>query len=200
MARYLVTGGAGFIGSHLCTRLCAEGHDVRALDDLSSGHRSNLDGVDVDLIVGDLRDRDALESATDGADFVLHHAAIASVQFSVEHPLEEQDVNVVGTLRLLEAARAAGVKRVVFAASAAAYGEDETVPKQESMRAQPISPYGLSKVTGEHYCRVWSHVFGLETVCLRYFNIFGPRQNPNSPYSGVISIFARIMLDGRIPS
>ena len=200
MARYLVTGGAGFIGSHLCTRLCAEGHDVRALDDLSSGHRSNLDGVDVDLIVGDLRDRDALESATDGADFVLHHAAIASVQFSVEHPLEEQDVNVVGTLRLLEAARAAGVKRVVFAASAAAYGEDETVPKQESMREQPISPYGLSKVTGEHYCRVWSHVFGLETVCLRYFNIFGPRQDPNSPYSGVISIFARIMLDGRIPS
>jgi UDP-glucose 4-epimerase len=199
MAKYLVTGGAGFIGSHLCARLCSDGHDVRALDDLSSGHRANLDGVDVDLIVGDLRDQEALECATEGADYVLHHAAIASVQYSVEHPLQEQDVNVVGTLRLLEAARAAGVKRVVFAASAAAYGADETVPKQESMPAVPISPYGLSKVSGEHYCRVWSHVYELETICLRYFNIFGPRQDPASPYSGVISIFARTMIEGRAP-
>ena len=199
MAKYLVTGGAGFIGSHLCARLCSDGHDVRALDDLSSGHRANLDGVDVDLIVGDLRDQEALECAMEGADYVLHHAAIASVQYSVEHPLQEQDVNVVGTLRLLEAARVAGVKRVVFAASAAAYGADETVPKQESMPALPISPYGLSKVSGEHYCRVWSHVYELETVCLRYFNIFGPRQDPASPYSGVISIFARAMIDGRAP-
>lgn len=200
MARYLVTGGAGFIGSHLCARLTAEGHEVRALDDLSSGHRKNLDGIDADLIVGDLRDPDALGCAVEGADFVLHHAAIASVQYSVEQPLEEQDVNVVGTLRLLEAARAAGVQRVVFAASAAAYGEDETVPKQETMPALPISPYGLSKVAGEHYCRVWSHVYGMETVCLRYFNIFGPRQDPASPYSGVISIFARAMIDGRAPT
>ncbi len=200
MARYLVTGGAGFIGSHLCARLTADGHEVRALDDLSSGHRANLDGVDVDLIVGDLRDQDTLRSATEGADFVLHHAAIASVQYSVEHPLEEQDVNVVGTLRLLEAARASGVQRVVFAASAAAYGADETVPKTELMPATPISPYGLSKVAGEHYCRVWSHVYELETVCLRYFNIFGPRQDPASPYSGVISIFARTMIDGRVPT
>ena len=199
MAKYLVTGGAGFIGSHLCARLCSDGHDVRALDDLSSGHRANLDGVDVDLIVGDLRDQEALECAMEGADYVLHHAPIASVQYSVEHPLQEQDVNVVGTLRLLEAARVAGVKRVVFAASAAAYGADETVPKQESMPALPISPYGLSKVSGEHYCRVWSHVYELETVCLRYFNIFGPRQDPASPYSGVISIFARAMIDGRAP-
>jgi UDP-glucose 4-epimerase len=200
VARYLVTGGAGFIGSHLCARLVADGHDVRALDDLSSGHRSNLDGVDVDLIVGDLRDSDALGSAVEGADFVLHHAAIASVQYSVEHPLEEQDVNVVGTLQVLEAARAAGVRRVVFAASAAAYGADEKVPKQETMPTVPISPYGLSKVAGEHYCRVWSHVYELETVCLRYFNIFGPRQDPASPYSGVISIFARAMIDGRTPT
>ena len=199
MAKYLVTGGAGFIGSHLCARLCSDGHDVRALDDLSSGHRANLDGVDVDLIVGDLRDQEALGWAMEGADSVLPHAAIASVQYSVEHPLQEQDVNVVGTLRLLEAARVAGVKRVVFAASAAAYGADETVPKQESMPALPISPYGLSKVSGEHYCRVWSHVYELETVCLRYFNIFGPRQDPASPYSGVISIFARAMIDGRAP-
>ena len=200
MARYLVTGGAGFIGSHLCARLVADGHDVRALDDLSSGHRSNLDGVDVDLIVGDLRDSDALGSAVEGADFVLHHAAIASVQYSVEHPLEEQDVNVVGTLQVLEAARAAGVRRVVFAASAAAYGADEKVPKQETMPTVPISPYGLSKVAGEHYCRGWSHVYELETGCLRYFNIFGPRQDPASPYSGVISIFARAMIDGRTPT
>lgn len=199
MARVLVTGGAGFIGSHLCTRLHAEGHEVRALDNLSSGHRSNLAGVDVDLIVGDLRDHDAVEAAVDGADVVLHHAAIASVQYSVEHPLEEQEVNVVGTLRLLEAARHAGVRRVVFAASAAAYGTDETVPKQESMPPCPVSPYGLSKVAGEQYCRIWSESFDLETVCLRYFNIFGPRQDPASPYSGVISIFAKRMIDGQAP-
>lgn len=200
MARVLVTGGAGFIGSHLCARLCAEGHEVRVLDDLSSGHRANLDGLDVDLIVGDIRDLDTVAGAVEGADFVHHHAAIASVQYSVDHPLDEQEVNVTGTLHVLEAARAAGVSRVVFAASAAAYGADETVPKTEDMPARPISPYGLSKVAGEHYCRVWSHVYGLETVCLRYFNIFGPRQDPASPYSGVISIFARTMIDGHVPT
>ena len=200
MARVLVTGGAGFIGSHLCRRLVCEGHEVRALDNLSSGRRDNLGDADVDLMVGDLRDPSTAGLAVEDAEIVLHHAAIASVQYSVEQPLDEQQVNVVGTLRLLEAARHAGVRRFVFAASAAAYGIDPTVPKREEMTALPVSPYGLSKVVGEHYCRVWSHVYGLETVCLRYFNIFGPRQDPASPYSGVISIFARLMIDGVAPT
>jgi len=200
VARILVTGGAGFIGSHLCRRLVSEGHEVRALDNLSSGRRDNLGDVDVDLMVGDLRDPSTAGLAVEDAEIVLHHAAIASVQYSVEQPLDEQQVNVVGTLRLLEAARHAGVRRFVFAASAAAYGIDPTVPKREEMTALPVSPYGLSKVAGEHYCRVWSHVYGLETVCLRYFNIFGPRQDPASPYSGVISIFARLMIDGVAPT
>jgi UDP-glucose 4-epimerase len=200
VAHVLVTGGAGFIGSHLCARLVAEGHEVRAFDNLSTGKRTNLAGLDVDLMVGDLRDVDAVEQAVDGAEVVLHHGAIASVAYSMAHPLDEQEVNLVGTLRVLEAARHAGVRRVIFAASAAAYGTDPTVPKTEEMPARPVSPYGLSKVAGEHYCRVWSESFGLETVCLRYFNIFGPRQDPASPYSGVISIFARRMLSGQAPT
>ena len=200
MARVLVTGGAGFIGSHLCRRLVAEGHEVRVLDNLSSGKRGNLGEIDVDLMIGDLRDPSTAEHAVEDAEVILHHAAIASVQYSVEQPLDEQDVNVVGTLRLLEAARKVGVRRIVFAASAAAYGTDPTIPKREEMTALPVSPYGLSKVAGEHYCRVWSHVYGLETVCLRYFNIFGPRQDPASPYSGVISTFARKMIDGVAPT
>ena len=199
MANYLVTGGAGFIGSHLCHRLVAEGHAVRVLDNLSSGKRENLpEGVD--FLEGDLRDVDALEKAVADVEFVLHKAAIASVQVSVEQPLLEQEVNLVGTLRLLEAVRAAGVRRLVFAASAAAYGMDPEVPKREDMRPTPASPYGLSKVAGEYYCRIYSEVFGLETVCLRYFNIFGPRQDPKSPYSGVISIFLDCMLRGEAPT
>lgn len=200
MARVLITGGAGFIGSHLCQRLLHEGHEVRVLDNLSSGRRDNLPQGDVDLMVGDLRDPATAGQAVEDAEIILHHAAIASVQYSVDHPLDEQEVNVVGTLRLLEAARHAGVRRIVFAASAAAYGTDPTVPKREDMPAMPASPYGLSKIMGEHYCRVWSEVFGLESICLRYFNIFGPRQDPSSPYTGVISIFARLMLDGVAPT
>ena len=199
MSRFLITGNTDFIGSHLCHRLVADGHEVRALDDLSSGHRDNLAGIDVDLMVGDLRDAATVAAAVEDAEIILHHAAIASVQFSVEQPLLEQEVNVIGTLQLLEAARAADVRRVVFAASAAAYGLDPVVPKREDMLPVPGSPYGLSKVTGEHYCRVWSEVYGLETVCLRYFNVFGPRQDPRSPYSGVISIFTQKMIDGQRP-
>lgn len=199
MANYLVTGGAGFIGSHLCHRLLSDGHAVRVLDSLWSGKRDNLpEGVD--FLEADLRDQGALARAVRDIDFVFHEAAIASVTFSVEQPLVEQEVNVVGTLRLLEAARAAGVRRLVFAASAAAYGNDPTVPKREDMRPVPASPYGLSKVAGEYYCRVYAEVFGLETVCLRYFNIFGPRQDPSSPYSGVISIFIDRMLRGEAPT
>ncbi len=199
MANYLVTGGAGFIGSHLCRRLVAEGHAVRVLDNLSSGKRANLEGVPVDWVEGELGDGALLAQALQGIEVVHHHAAIASVAVSVNQPLFEQEVNVVGTLRLLEAARQAGVRRVVFAASAAAYGNNPESPKREEMRPEPASPYGLSKVAGEYYCRIYSEVFGLETVCLRYFNVFGPRQDPTSPYSGVISLFARRLLLGQPP-
>ncbi len=199
MARYLVTGGAGFIGSHLCRRLVAEGHAVRVLDNLSTGKRANLEGVEVDWAVGDLRDEALLAKALRGVEYVHHHAAIASVAVSVAQPLLEQEVNVVGTLRLLEAARQAGVRRLVFAASAAAYGNNPESPKREDMRPEPASPYGLSKVAGEYYCRIYSEIFGLETVCLRYFNVFGPRQDPASPYSGVISLFVKRLLLGQPP-
>ena len=201
MAQYLVTGGAGFIGSHLCRRLLADGHAVRIIDDLSSGQRDNLADIidEVELVVGDLRDEALLDKVLRGVDYALHHAAVASVQTSVERPLFEQEVNAVGTLRFFEAARRAGVGRVVFAASAAAYGNNPTVPKREQMIPEPESPYAISKVMGEYYARVYSQLYGLQVVCLRYFNAFGPRQDPSSPYSGVISIFAERMLKGEAP-
>ena len=202
VAQYLVTGGAGFIGSHLCRRLLASGCTVRVLDDLSSGRRENLAALDgeVDLVEGDLRDEALVSAALAGVDYVLHHAAVASVQTSIERPRFEQEVNAVGTLQLFEAARRAGVRRVVFAASAASYGNDQTAPKREEMLPAPESPYAISKIAGEYYARVYSSLYGLEVVCLRYFNVFGPRQDPSSPYSGVISIFAERMLAGAAPT
>ncbi len=202
MACYLVTGGSGFIGSHLCRKLLKEGHTVRVLDDLSSGRRENLAAVadSIEFFAGDLRDTETLDRCLAGVECVLHHAAVASVQTSVKRPLFEQEVNAVGTLRLLEACLRAGVRRVVFAASAAAYGNDPRVPKREDMRPSPESPYAISKLAGEHYCHVYSHLHGLETVCLRYFNVFGPRQDPASPYSGVISLFAERMLADEAPT
>ena len=202
MAQYLVTGGAGFIGSHLCRRLLASGCAVRVLDDLSSGRRENLAALDgeVDLVEGDLRDEALVGAALAEVDYVLHHAAVASVQTSIERPRFEQEVNAVGTLQLFEAARRAGVRRVVFAASAASYGKDPTAPKREEMLPAPESPYAISKIAGEYYARVYSSLYGLEVVCLRYFNVFGPRQDPSSPYSGVISIFAERMLAGAAPT
>ena len=202
MAQYLVTGGAGFIGSHLCRRLLASGCAVRVLDDLSSGRRENLAALDgeVDLVEGDLRDDALVGGALAGVDYVLHHAAVASVQTSIERPRFEQEVNAAGTLQLFEAARRAGVRRVVFAASAASYGNDPTAPKREEMLPAPESPYAISKIAGEYYARVYSSLYGLEVVCLRYFNVFGPRQDPSSPYSGVISIFAERMLAGAAPT
>lgn len=201
MEHFLVTGGSGFIGSHLCRTLLQDGNAVRVLDNLSSGKRENLADVaaDIDFRQADLCDDAALQRSVEGIDCILHHAALASVQTSVEQPLLEQQTNTVGTLRLLEAARKAGVRRVVFAASAAAYGNDPRVPKREDMVPTPESPYAISKLAGEHYCRVYSRLHGLQTVCLRYFNVYGPRQDPASPYSGVISIFARQMLGGRAP-
>lgn len=188
----LVTGGAGFIGSHLVTRLIADGHYVRVLDDLSTGKRENLAHVasDVQLVVADVRDAAKVQDCARGCEVVFHEAAIVSVPYSVEHPQISHDVNIQGTLNVLLAARAAGVRRVVFACSAAVYGEEPTLPKREEMAAAPIAPYGVEKITGEHYVLAWPKLYGVEGVALRYFNVFGPRQDPRSPYSGVISIFA----------
>jgi len=199
--KVLVTGGAGFIGSHIVTRLVREGHDVRVFDNLSTGKRENLAAVatDVDVVVGDIRDEVAVGRAAAGVDLVFHEAAIVSVPYSVEHPRETHAVNVLGTLNVALAARDAGAKRLVFACSAAVYGEDPELPKRETMRPVPVSPYGVEKIAGEQYLHAFSAMYGIETVSLRYFNVFGPRQDPSSAYSGVISIFAdRISRDAEL--
>jgi nucleoside-diphosphate-sugar epimerase len=195
----LVTGGAGFIGSHIAERLVSDGHEVAVLDNFSSGKRHNLKGFegDIEVLEGDIRDAGRVREAVEGRDLVFHEAAIVSVPYSVEHPLETHDVNILGTLRLLQAAREAGVRRVVFASSAAIYGDEATLPKLETMLPTPIAPYGVEKVTAEHYLHTYGAIYGVETVALRYFNVFGPRQDPSSPYSGVISIFVNRALDGR---
>jgi nucleoside-diphosphate-sugar epimerase len=195
--KVLVTGGAGFIGSHIAERLVGGGHSVAVLDNFSSGRRENLRTFDAEVFEGDIRDGSKVREAMKGRDLVFHEAAIVSVPYSVEHPLETHDVNILGTLQILEAARHAGVRRVVFASSAAIYGDEPTLPKVESMLPTPIAPYGVEKVTAEHYLRTWSTIYGVETVALRYFNVFGPRQDPGSPYSGVISIFVNRALAGR---
>ena len=199
VVRALVTGGAGFIGSHLVTRLLEEGHSVRVLDDLSTGKRDNLAHVaaDVDLVVGDVRNAALVDEVATGCEVIFHEAAIVSVPASVEDPQKSHDVNIQGTLNVLLAARKRNVRRVVFACSAAIYGEDPSLPKRELMQAFPISPYGIEKMTGEHYVLAWPRLYGVEGVSLRYFNVFGPRQDPRSPYSGVISIFADRALSGR---
>jgi UDP-N-acetylglucosamine/UDP-N-acetyl-alpha-D-glucosaminouronate 4-epimerase len=198
----LITGGAGFIGSHIAEGLLAAGHQVRVLDNLSSGKRENLLhlGDAVELVVGDVRDRDALDAACDGCEVVFHQAAVVSVPYSVEHPQESHDVNIQGTFNTLQAARGAGVRRVLLACSAAVYGEEPTLPKRETMAPAPLSPYGLEKITGEYYLGVFNALYGVETVSLRYFNVFGPRQDPGSPYSGVISVFVDRALSGQRPT
>jgi UDP-glucose 4-epimerase len=199
MMRVLVTGGAGFIGSHIAEAYVGRGSRVVVLDNFSTGKRENLAGFagDIELIEGDVRDATLLARAAQGCDVVFHQAAIVSVPYSVSHPEESNSVNIQGTLNVLQAARSAGVRRVVFASSAAVYGDEPTLPKHEAMLPSPISPYGVEKLTGEHYLAVWSRVFGVETVALRYFNVFGPRQDPSSPYSGVISIFVDRILGGK---
>jgi UDP-glucose 4-epimerase len=194
----LVIGGAGFIGSHIVERLTREGHAVRAFDNLSSGKRENLAAVapDVELVVADVRHAERVRQEMRGCDVVFHQAAIVSVPYSVEHPDETLEVNLRGTLNVLQAAQSAGVKRVVLASSAAVYGEDPELPKRETMLPSPISPYGLEKLASEHYLSIWAKLFGVETVALRYFNVFGPRQDPSSAYSGVISIFVDRILRG----
>lgn len=209
MTRVLVTGGAGFIGSHLVRALVASGRGVRVLDDLSTGRLENLSGLEigpiesgapVEFLAGDVADPGGAEAACRGVDAVLHEAAQVSVPRSIEDPGRTYAVNVLGTLRLLEAARAVGVERFVLAASSAAYGDGEELPKREDMLPAPLSPYAASKVAGEHLLRVWGEVHGMRTVSLRYFNVFGPRQRDDSPYTGVIAIFARALLEGRPPT
>jgi UDP-glucose 4-epimerase len=198
---YLVTGGAGFIGSHLAARLIAQGASVSVFDNLSSGTLDNLEAVRhrVSLIEGDLRDAEAVRHAVDGARVVFHQAAISSVPRSIDDPHTTLEVNITGTLNVLEAARAAGCQRVVFASSAAVYGDDPALPKTEAMAPRTLSPYAISKLAGEQLCSVFTRVHGLETVALRYFNVFGPRQDPSSPYSGVISRFLRALRSGQPP-
>ncbi len=194
----LVTGGAGFIGSHLVDRLVAEGCAVRVLDDFSSGREANLatSADAVEVVRADLRDGEALARACDDVDVVFHQAAIASVPRSVAEPLLTNAVNLDGTLAVLEAARAAGARRVVFAASSAAYGDDPEMPKRESQPARLISPYALQKYASERYCRLYAELHGLETVALRYFNVYGPRQDPQSDYAAVIPLFVTAALSG----
>jgi nucleoside-diphosphate-sugar epimerase len=200
MAHYLVTGGAGFIGSHLSEELVRRGHAVRVADSLITGKRSNLDHVKgVEFLEGDLADPAFAQRAAQGVDYVLHQAAIPSVPRSVKDPITSNRANVDATLNVLVAARDAGVKRLVFAGSSSAYGNTPTLPKREDMPSNPLSPYALQKVVGEQYLQMFTRLYGLETVSIRYFNVFGPRQDPTSPYSGVISVFATALIENRSP-
>lgn len=201
MARYLVTGGAGFIGSHLVEHLLDRGEDVVVLDDFSTGLRRNLASFEgrFRLIEGSIVDPAICGEAMDGVDVVFHQAALGSVPRSVEDPHTTHAVNATGTLNVLDAARAAGVRRVVYAASSSAYGDAEELPKHEGMVGRPRSPYAVTKLTGEGYCRAFEASYGLETVALRYFNVFGPRQDPASQYAAVIPLFATAALTGEQP-
>ena len=201
MATYLVTGGAGFIGSNIVEELLKRGQKVRVLDNFSTGKRENiLPFLDrIELIEGDIRDYRVVREAVDGVDFILHQAALPSVPRSVKDPIMTNEVNVGGTLNILDAAKNAGVKRIVYASSSSVYGNSEILPKSEDMSPEPISPYAVSKLAGEKYCKVFSEVYGLETVILRYFNVFGPRQDPNSQYSAVIPKFIAAMKRGERP-
>ncbi len=201
MTRYLVTGGAGFIGSHLAEELTRRGAAVRVVDNLITGKRRNLDHVKgVEFVEGDLADLTVAERAVEGCTFVLHQAAIPSVPRSVQDPITSNRANIDATLNVLVAAREAGVKRVVYAGSSSAYGNTPTLPKHEDMSTGPLSPYALQKLVGEQYMQMFTRLYGLETVTIRYFNVFGPRQDPSSPYSGVISVFISALVDGRRPT
>jgi UDP-N-acetylglucosamine/UDP-N-acetyl-alpha-D-glucosaminouronate 4-epimerase len=201
MAHYLVTGGAGFIGSHLTEELVRRGHRVRVADSLITGKRSNVAHLpEVEFLEGDLADLEFAQRAAVGCEFVLHQAAIPSVPRSVKDPISSNRANVDGTLNMLVAARDAGVRRLVFAGSSSAYGNTPTLPKHERMPTGPLSPYALQKVIGEQYLQMFTRLYGLETVTIRYFNVFGPRQDPSSPYSGVISVFATALLQNRAPT
>jgi nucleoside-diphosphate-sugar epimerase len=201
MASYLVTGGAGFIGSHLTEELVRRGHQVRVVDNLMTGKRRNLDHIlGVEFLEGDLAEMSVCARAVQGVDFVLHQAAIPSVPRSVKDPVSSNRANVDASLNILVAARDAGVKRLVYAGSSSAYGNTPTLPKREDMPTNPLSPYALQKLVAEQYCQMFTQLYDFETVTIRYFNVFGPRQDPGSPYSGVISLFSTAVLEGRRPT
>ncbi len=202
MTKYLVTGGAGFIGSHIATALVEQGEPVNILDNLSTGHRNNFAHLDdrVTFFEGDLLDRKLLEKSLDGVDILFHQAALASVPRSVASPLDTNAACVTGTLNLLDAARSMGVKRVVYAGSSSAYGDQLNASKRETDLPAPLSPYAAAKLAGESYCRAFTETYGLETVVIRYFNVFGPRQDPRSEYSAVVPLFVCAMLAGKRPS
>ena len=201
-ASYLVTGGAGFIGSHLVENLLDGGGRVRVLDDFSTGRRENLAPFmdRIELLEGDITDYDTCRRAAGGMNVVFHQAALPSVPRSVAEPLRSHDVNATGTLNVLLAAREAGVRRVVYASSSSAYGDTPTLPKVETQPPSPRSPYAVAKLTGEQYCKAFPGVYELETVSLRYFNVFGPRQDPGSPYAAVIPLFASAAMEGKPPT
>jgi nucleoside-diphosphate-sugar epimerase len=201
MAKFLITGGAGFIGSNIARKVVSEGGEVVILDDFSTGYKANLEDIknDATVIEGDICDMDTVRKAMEGVDSVHHHAAVVSVSRSVEDPLRTDEVNIGGTLNLLVAARDAKVKRFVFAGSSSAYGDNPTLPKQEDMKPEPLSPYAVSKLAGEMYVKVFNDVYGLPAVTLRYFNIFGPYQDPTSQYAAVIPIFINKLARGESP-
>lgn len=202
MRTFLVTGGAGFIGSHIAEALVRRHDKVRVLDNLSTGHLSNLDPIrdQVEFVEGDLLDTETVERAVDGVDCIFHQAALASVPRSVKNPLATNAACVTGTLTLLDAARRAGVRRLMYAASSSAYGDQPYSSKRETDLPGPLSPYAVAKLAGEHYCRAFTATYKFETVAIRYFNVFGPRQDPNSPYSAVIPKFITAILAGKQPT
>jgi len=205
MQRYLVTGGAGFIGSHIVDALIARGAVVRVLDNLETGHPRNLaaaaaaGGARLEFIQGDIRDVATCRRAAAGMDCVFHEAALGSVPRSLEDPITTHEVNATGTLNILMAAQAAGVQRLVFASSSSVYGDSPVLPKHEQLPPDPLSPYGVSKLAAESYCRAFAHAYGLSTICLRYFNVFGPRQDPLSQYAAVIPKFIAALQQGQRP-
>ena len=199
MTHFLVTGGAGFIGSHLAAELLVRGHRVRVVDNLATGLLSNVPSG-AEFVLGDLTDPDVAAEVTQGCDVVVHQAAIASVPQSISEPRPSHEANIDATFNVLIAARDAGVRRVVYAASSSAYGDSPVLPKVEDMAVDPLSPYALQKFVGEEYCRLFTRIYGLETVAIRYFNVFGPRQHPSSPYSGVLSLFIKCALSGTAPT
>jgi UDP-glucose 4-epimerase len=199
---FLVTGGGGFIGSNIVEELLALGHNVRVLDNFSTGKRENLQPFvnDIELIEGDIRSYHVTDRAVRGTEIILHQAALPSVPRSINDPITSNEVNVVGTLNILEAARTNGVRRIVYASSSSVYGDNPVLPKVETMTPKPLSPYAVSKLAAENYCRVFAELYGIETVALRYFNVFGPRQDPNSQYSAVIPRFITAMMSGKAPT
>jgi UDP-glucose 4-epimerase len=203
MSRVIVTGGAGFIGSHIVEELAKRDTRVIIIDNLSTGKMSNLESIrgrkNIEFIEGSIMDLTLLRRLFSGADYVLHQAAMPSVPRSIKNPRTSHDANATGTLNVLIAARDKGVKRLVYASSSSVYGDTPTLPKVEDMTPNPQSPYAVAKLTGEYYCRVFNKIYGLDTVCLRYFNVYGPRQDPDSPYAAVIPLFFRHALEGKPP-